>query len=184
MEQQFLSLSLQLNTASLVDTDLHTLLPLFMLASGGILILSPVGLLPCFPSRDCPCHPCFLQMPVAFLTQPMWRACRRRHRWPSPSMCVPSTHRSPSALGVCCCGCQPCVLCPHPSSPSSSSCAWWARHPSRPSSGTCFCQGAPLTGPMARASDSHLPGHTWKLGPCGDPGDQGPSFSFETDFFF
>lgn len=25
---------------------------------------------------------------------------------------------------------------------------------------------------------------TWKLGPCRDRGDQGPSFSSETDFFF
>ncbi|EDL90807.1 nuclear receptor subfamily 2, group F, member 6, isoform CRA_a [Rattus norvegicus] len=122
-------------------------------------------------------------MPVAFLTQPMLRACRRRHRWPSPSMSVPSTHHSPSALDACCCGCRPCVLCLHPSSPSFSSCAWWARHPSRRSSGTCFCQGAPLTGPMARASDGPFQ-DTWKLGPCRDHGDQGPSFSSETDFFF
>ncbi|XP_063084162.1 nuclear receptor subfamily 2 group F member 6 isoform X2 [Cavia porcellus] len=101
-------------------------------------------------------QPC-LQMPAACQTQHMWRVCRRRRRWRSPSTCAPNTRRSPSASAACCCACLPCAPFPRHSSRSCSSCAWWGRRPLRRSSATCCCRGAPSVGPTALASDACPP---------------------------
>lgn len=76
---------------------------------------------PVLPARALT-QPC-PQMPAACRTRRTWRVCRRRRRWRLPSMCAPSTQRSPSASGVCCCACPRCAPCPPRSSRSSSSCA-------------------------------------------------------------
>ena len=69
--------------------------------------------------------------PMASSTQSTWKACRRRRRWPSRSMCGPSTRPSPSASGVCCCGSRPCSPSQPPSTPRCSSCAWCAKTPTQ-----------------------------------------------------
>lgn len=85
----------------------------------------------------------------------MWSPCRRRPRSPWQSTRGCSTPISLNVSADYCCASRPCAPCQPTSSPSSSSCGWWARRPLRRWFETCSYQGAPSAGPTHRDSEPH-----------------------------
>lgn len=85
----------------------------------------------------------------------MWSHCRRRPRSPWQSTRGCSIQISLNVSADYSCACRPCAPCQPTSSPSSSSCGWWARRPLRRWFETCSYQGAPSAGPTHRGSEPH-----------------------------